>query len=403
MVEGRLSSYFEDIAYKRLSAVEADPHTSNQHEFNGVGTLRRMFGDARKSFDTRFIFLGDNESDVFSSEGFLTWYDAREDHPTRTEYRLYFQANPVSSSASVGDLLIIARESNGNILCLVVKGNTTFENQLLWLFGLRDQTCGFSVNSISDENDRYLDFAARYILEELGIEVQNTDESWLDRILMTFGHEFPGTSDFSIFARSTLPEVNSLDNPDLAFMQWMDQEEMLFRTLEKHIVQIKLEEGFSEVDEFISYSLSVQNRRKSRAGWAMEHHLAQVFIDHEINFSHGMITENNARPDFIFPHIRNYHDDNFPKKYLTMLGAKTSCKDRWRQVLSEAQRIPNKHLFTLEPGVSVNQTREMQANNLQLVIPKQLFRTYDPKQIEWLLNLSDFIGIIKQRQSWIYD
>ena len=27
----------------------------------------------------------------------------------------------------------------------------------------------------------------------------------------------------------------------------------------------------------------------------------------------------------------------------SMLGVKTTCKDRWRQVLSEADRIPQKH------------------------------------------------------------
>lgn len=46
----------------------------------------------------------------------------------------------------------------------------------------------------------------------------------------------------------------------------------------------------------------------------------------------------------------------------TMLGVKSTCKDRWRQVLSEAKRIDNKHLATLEPGISENQTAEMQAH-----------------------------------------
>lgn len=37
-----------------------------------------------------------------------------------------------------------------------------------------------------------------------------------------------------------------------------------------------------------------------------------------------------------------------------MLAAKTSTKDRWRQVLDEAGRIPDKHLFTIAPaGISV--------------------------------------------------
>lgn len=36
-----------------------------------------------------------------------------------------------------------------------------------------------------------------------------------------------------------------------------------------------------------------------------------------------------------------------------MLGAKTTIKERWRQVLEEANRIERKHLITLEPAVSV--------------------------------------------------
>ena len=42
-----------------------------------------------------------------------------------------------------------------------------------------------------------------------------------------------------------------------------------------------------------------------------------------------------------------------------MLAAKTSCKDRWRQVLAEADRIRTKHLLTLEPAISKIQTAEM--------------------------------------------
>lgn len=54
----------------------------------------------------------------------------------------------------------------------------------------------------------------------------------------------------------------------------MEQEELLFRTLERHIVSTRLKEGFGneklDVDVFISFSLSVQNRRKSRVGYALE-------------------------------------------------------------------------------------------------------------------------------------
>ena len=82
-----------------------------------------------------------------------------------------------------------------------------------------------------------------------------------------------------------------------------------------------------------------------------------------------------------------------------MLGVKTTCKDRWRQVLSEARRIGEKHLFTLEPGISENQTNEMQANNLRLVLPQALLHeTYRGSQKKWLMSLTDFISLTLNRQ-----
>ncbi len=81
-----------------------------------------------------------------------------------------------------------------------------------------------------------------------------------------------------------------------------------------------------------------------------------------------------------------------------MLGVKSTCKDRWRQVLSEAVRINEKHLFTLEPAISQNQTNEMESNNLRLVIPEGIHHTYNSEQKNWLLNLAEFLYMIKFRQ-----
>ena len=101
-----LSSYFVGIAAKRLSAVEADPTRSNQHEFNGVQQLRQMLGEHKHTFDAEFLYLDDDEEKILKAEGFVTWYDAREAHPTRTEYRLYFPTTSVSQIASAGDLVV---------------------------------------------------------------------------------------------------------------------------------------------------------------------------------------------------------------------------------------------------------------------------------------------------------
>lgn len=404
MKKGFLSQYFEGIAIKRLSAVETCSAISNQHEFNGSKPLKALFGRDRVSQNVRFLWLaGENEG--FSCEGNITWYDAREAHLTRSEYRLYFKRNDVMDQAMIGDMLIVAKRSNGEIFMVLVPSGSTLESQILWLFGVDQIGFDFNFQSIEDNHNPEVDYAVRYILEEMGIEVADSDGSYLDGILEPyFDGGFPRTSIFSELARKSLRDVSPYEEPDETLLKWIEQEEKLFKRLERHFVSRRLEEGFrgvgtTDVEGFIQFSLSVHNRRKSRVGYALENHLEEIFKSHSLTYSRTQITENNSKPDFLFPHINNYHDLTFPEARLTMLGVKSTCKDRWRQVLAEADRINNKHLFTLEPGISENQTDEMQANHLQLILPKRLHGTYRPSQQSWLMDLDSFIQMAKWRQN----
>ena len=107
MKNGYLSQYFEGVMAKRLSAVEANLEKSNQHEFNGVAAMKSIFGKERQKFPTQFLFL-DDENVPISEDGFLTWYDARENHPTRSEYRLYLHNTVIRRPAFVDVVMIIA-------------------------------------------------------------------------------------------------------------------------------------------------------------------------------------------------------------------------------------------------------------------------------------------------------
>jgi len=237
------------------------------------------------------------------------------------------------------------------------------------------------------------------ILEQIGVQVEVEEDNYLDGMLKKFGAAFPNTRDFSDYARSTLDDINAVEDPDLTLMSWLEREEILFRTLEKYIIAERVSAGFQhDVDSFLTFSLSVQNRRKSRAGYSLENHLQQMFSSHNILFSRGAITENRSKPDFVFPGISMYHDNNFSSLLLTMLGVKTSCKDRWRQVLAEADRISNKHIVTLEPAISEAQTNEMHARSLQLVLPRSLHQTYTAQQQQNIICISDFLDIVKDKQ-----
>jgi hypothetical protein len=409
MKSGHLSQYFEAIAAKRLVAVEVDKEASHQHEFNGTAALKRVLGTfdtgEKKYFPTRFIWMGDRSEPV-SIDGKTSWYNSRYGKPRAPEWRLFYPTNDVLDKAHEGDLLIIAKRTDGTVLIIIVAASTTVENQILWLFGVPVQTgTTFVYHNIRQVDDKEVDFSVRFILEELGLEVEEPEADYLDGLTERFNGVLPSTWEFSQFARQTLKEVNPLDDPDKALMAWMDREEKLFRRIERQSVAKVLRKGFiveeeADVDKFISYSLSVQNRRKSRAGFALENHLEEIFRVYNLAFATDAETENKAKPDFLFPSVKAYHDLNFSPTLLTMLGVKTTCKDRWRQVLSEAKRIDEKHLFTLEPGISENQTEEMKGNHLQLVLPSELHVTYSLNQMSWILSLSQFIELTRKKQAY---
>ena len=130
----------------------------------------------------------------------------------------------------------------------------------------------------------------------------------------------------------------------------------------------------------------------------MENHVEQLLVCRNIQYDRTKVTENKAKPDFVFPSIAAYHSSDFNIELLTMLGVKSTCKDRWRQVLSEADRIKDKHLLTFEAAISTNQTKEMEAHRLQLIVPEAIHNTYSNEQQKWLMNVSEFMEMLLFRQ-----
>ncbi|MCM2300704.1 MAG: type II restriction endonuclease [Sphingomonas sp.] len=401
MKSGHLSEYFKQVAWKPLSAVDAEAHRSNQHEFGGVGKLRAILGDDdRLEIPTTFIYLNDDDPEPMQEKRWLSWYDTRRNQPHRSaEYRLYFPDNIVTDNAAEGDLLIIGVRPDETLMAVIAEGGSTIERQLIWLFGGGDLTHpGYSVQGEIEADQTRLEFASRYILEQLGVVVEEEAPNYLDDMLTRFGGKFPSTRIFSAYARDTVEHFDLVAGPDAAIMAMMEREEILFRTLERHLIGDRLQTGFGEVDDFLQFSLSVQNRRKSRAGSALENHLEHMFGTLGIVGDRTPATEGKAKPDFLFPGTKAYHDESFPIELLTMLGVKSTCKDRWRQVLAEADKIPDKHLLTLEPSISANQTDEMQQRRLQLVVPSGLHQTYTAVQQGWLMSVGGFLELLRKRQ-----
>lgn len=408
----QVSDYFEGVAAKYLSAVDANPDRSHQHEIGGlprVGFKQYLGEPARGSkaeFNARLVYIFEHDEAPVVCHDTVTWYGATRRDPTRAlEYRLYYKSNVVTDQLNEGDFFLIGKMADGTLLLVFAPPGGTVEAQLRVLFGIGQVGDQFHAGDFSK---RALILPLKLLLEDIGIAPQERDDDgrWLDRLIEKFGDAaFPPTSAFSAFARESGNEVDPVNDPDGAIMRWMDHEERLFRVFERHLVGQRLKAGFGndgdDVDAFVDYSLSVQNRRKSRVGHAFEGHLDAIFSANKLSFERGrrrdQVTENNSKPDFLFPSFAKYHDPTFPDDRLFTLGAKTTCKDRWRQVLAEAARIKIKHLVTLEAAISQNQTDEMRHSALQLVVPGPVQATYTEAQRNWLMDVASFISAVRAK------
>ena len=404
MRRGHLSEYFEGVGVKTLSVVDTTPSRSNQHEVGTTKEMRHFLGSERRRFEVTYLWLG-GEQESITDSGAATHYDTRENQPHRSpEWRLYYPSNPVTESMAAGDTLFLAKRPGDELLFIITPRDGTLQNQLLWLFGFSNQPqLRFQTQEFTGVDDAELDFTARLILDELGIEFEDPRANSLDSIIDRFGTTFPKTVEFSNLARLTLPHVDAVADPDAALTAWISHEEALFRRLERRVVADRVEEGFGsgdtlDVESFLRFSLQVQNRRKSRMGRAFENHLEAVFRAFRLKFESQAVTEHGNTVDFLFPGAREYHDANFPVEALTMLAAKSTCKDRWRQVLPEAQRLWPKYLITLEPAISTSQTDQMRREGLQLIVPASIQSSYAAPQRALLISLADFIKLILDRE-----
>ena len=217
--------------------------------------------------------------------------------------------------------------------------------------------------------------------------------------------DFPQTSDMGRMAQRLYNQLNNINDtiilnaPDDILLNWYDTELSLFRALEEKVYRSIYTQPFTDCQSLIDFSNTILNRRKSRAGKSLEHHLSAIFTAEQLVFEEQAVTENNKKPDFLFPNSICYHNYEFPAENLTVLGAKTTCKDRWRQVINEADRVDEKFLFTLQQGISKNQLKEMADERVRLVVPRSNIDSYPQEYRSSLRTLSSFIGMVKEKQN----
>lgn len=125
---------------------------------------------------------------------------------------------------------------------------------------------------------------------------------------------------------------------------------------------------FPKIDAML---LSAAQQRKSRAGYSFEHHIEAMMIDGGIPFEKQVVIEAKKRPDFILPSRALYDDAGRAAKEALVLSAKTTLRERWKQVGQEMKNC-DLYLATVDENIAGNAIEDMASQGIVLVVPEGL-------------------------------
>lgn len=369
---------------KSLSAMDTREAKTHQYGIYISNDACRTFFDlkcARGANEDRPIFIHWPQTDS-TSASMVKYYGEKTRNEARITSNLY--KNGLITREDTGSVLVMWRHDLEDYEAIVLKTEDDI-NAFLGEYGLTPSDLGKVL--------------------ELSGDQPNSLESSIQRYVEAIRDEkcpFPDSKDVSAAARicTQLSDERILAHPDDTIIDWTVAEYQIFRALEDLYYGEKIRTSFKDLDEFISLALSITNRRKSRAGHSFENQLEALFDTFGLSFDTQVKTEGNKKPDFIFPSETAYFDFEFPTEGLTVLAAKTTCKDRWRQVISEADRLRDgwKYLCTLQQGVSSAQMDEMLAEKVRLVCPAQYHRYFVKEHRSDLWTVNRFIRYMDDLQ-----
>jgi hypothetical protein len=378
-------NYF--VYIKRLSA--NDTGATGGHQvglYIPTGIVEKLFPSINHTLELNpsvFLTAHVSSHDCPDSEARAIYYNSRHFGKTRNEKRItrWGRGSPLQDPENTGALALLAFR-------LDEQGGDCSEVDI-WVCVSPDEEDIIETAIGEIIPGTFISGPAGQILGGLSIQYLPVNHTY--DIPEDWKRRFPSGNEIIQYAG--IHYIQDSEDPDEQLIDRRRIEYDIFLLVEEfHVLDI-IRKGFGSVDEFIALANSVSNRRKSRAGKSLELHLEHLFIEHGLrHFATQAVTEGNKKPDFLFPSAEAYHDDEFPGENLRMLAVKTTCKDRWRQILNEADKIHQVHLFTLQEGVSQAQYREMQDAGVRLVVPSPLHKKYPEAIREELMTLGAFIA-----------
>lgn len=377
------------VFVKRLARVEVEVKASHQHEFNATALYDQLgFQGKEVRGDLTILFYTEDGSLPHVDESEFTLYDSRRLQPWRSrEYRLYYTSKLVSKLAFVGDLFVVYREEGTTLTAIIARKGTLAERDLQRALLSEERTRIRNFVVVPPKPTTYEAGA------ELAVALLPSSPPGRTRDLATAVAQsptlkaaiaagaMPSTKEMASAAHSIALEMIGEDRGvDVFMMRALDAETALYYEIEEHLGQKELtaivEAGELTFASVLKLTGRYHQSRKSRRGHSLQNHLAAIFDSEALSYTAQCTTENKEKPDFVMPGCDEYHDARFPAIRLRMVACKSRTRERWRQVLSEAARIDEKYLVTVDEDITDDVITNMRVANVRLFLPEPLIRAY---------------------------
>lgn len=392
------------FAIKRLVPVEIDPERSHQHEFH-AGRLRTGlgFGDDLVRGRIRLLIYREEQVEPAVVEDGFTLYNARQQNPRRSEWHLYYQSRAFGELARPGDLLVLYRPSSGTDLHgVVVAPDTSRAERLLDALMLRNDAVLREFRLVDEPDStsapRELAMALSLPLEGEGqqpaIRYPVSDHPLVRKAIAE--ERVPVTRKLAEAAGELVPTDTARVDPDGFLIEALDTETRLYFAIESAVNQGKLNDlqrRAAPVGAYLEWAMAVHQGRKARRGQSLQLHFETILKAASVPYTAQCTTERAEVPDFVVPGCSQYHDPAYPSDLLRIVACKSTSKERWRQILNEAERVPEKYLLTLDEGLSRSTIEQMLGARLLPFLPKRLLelRYVDPVERDMVGSVADLV------------
>ncbi len=158
---------------------------------------------------------------------------------------------------------------------------------------------------------------------------------------------------------------------DLIYKSYLKHED----EIGQKIIDTEISSGrgilLSDLNKFM---LSISQSRKSRAGKAFEFAIESLLSKLSYRFS-SQVKGSGITTDFVLPSREHYNNKPLDSIILT---AKRTLRERWKQVILEANNWVSLFLVTIDENVSQDKNKQAELNIIYIVVPKSLKASKEP-------------------------